>query len=419
MLESAWPWPTCKLGEIADFRNGLNFTQSSRGQTVKVVGVGDFGVAEELRDFSGTTAVTIDGQLSDDDILKDGDLLFVRSNGNKALVGRCVYVRPNGERVTFSGFTIRARIKSTEVDAWFISKVVRSPMFKEALYRLGGGSSINNLSQGVLSDFEFPLPPLNEQRKIAEILLTWDEAIEACGRLINKLKARQLALVHQLVFGERRLGNYARSGELRKARWLSIPVEWDVVAIGSVAEERSNVNRNGDAAEVLSCSKHDGFVRSLEYFKKQVFSSDLSGYKNIKRGDFGFPSNHVEEGSIGLQNLVDQGLVSPIYTVFRFDQDRVDNDYAHFVLKTELYRHIFQVSTSASVDRRGSLRWSDFSTLPFPLPPIDEQRAICAVLANGQSQINRQNEERESLVKQKRGLMQKLLTGEWRVRVDA
>jgi type I restriction enzyme S subunit len=205
---------------------------------------------------------------------------------------------------------------------------------------------------------------------------------------------------------------------MHKFRWLSVPADWSVAPIGSIADESSEINRDGDAFDVLSCSKHDGFVRSLEYFKKQVFSSDLSGYKIIRRGEFGFPSNHVEEGSIGLQNLVDEGLVSPIYTVFRFHADRVDNDYAYAVLKTDLYRHIFQVSTSASVDRRGSLRWSDFSMLPFPLPPIDEQRAIHKVLAAGLAEIDQQQTERDVLAKQKRGLMQKLLTGEWRVKID-
>jgi type I restriction enzyme, S subunit len=211
-----------------------------------------------------------------------------------------------------------------------------------------------------------------------------------------------LALVHQLVFGGRRLGNYAQSRELHKSRWLTVPSDWPVVPIGSVADEHSAVNRAGDAFEVLSCSKYDGFVRSLEYFKKQVFSSDLTGYKIIRRGDFGLPSNHIEEGSIGLQNLVDEGLVSPIYTVFRFEADRVDNDYAYSVLNTDLYRHIFQVSTSSSVDRRSSLRWSDFSMLPFPLPPISEQRAIRTVLAEGQSQIERQQRQRDALTMRKR-----------------
>jgi type I restriction enzyme S subunit len=331
-----------------------------------------------------------------------------------------------GATIGKSGIAARQLATNQQINAIICDPDKADPEFvyyllalrAESIKRIAGAQAVPLVNKSTFEDVTAPFPPLSEQRKIAEILRTWDEAIDACERLIERLKARQAALVHQLVFGQRRLGNYAQSNDMQKVRWLSVPADWQVVSIGSIAAERSELNRNGDSAEVLSCSKYDGFVRSLDYFKKQVFSSDLSGYKVIRRGDFGFPSNHVEEGSIGLQNLVDEGLVSPIYTVFRFDEKQVDNDYAYGVLKTELYRHIFQVSTSASVDRRGSLRWSDFSTLPFPLPSIDEQRAIQAVLANGQAQIDGQVAERNSLQAQKRGLMQKLLTGEWRLKVD-
>lgn len=346
--------------------------------------------------------------------LRAGDVLVVRSGAP----GTACVVPPEYDGCNCIDIVF-ARPDQSKVLPHFLAEYTNSPEGRRHVLGNQGGLALKHFNVGAYKQLEILLPPLAEQRKIIEILRTWDEAIDACERLIEKLTARQAALVHQLVFGGRRLGNYARSSELQQARWLAVPVDWPVVAIGSIAEERSDVNRTGDAAEVLSCSKYDGFVRSLEYFNKQVFSSDLSGYKIIRRGDFGFPSNHLEEGSIGLQDLVDEGLVSPIYTVFCFDQQRVDNDYAHAVLKTELYRHIFQVSTSASVDRRGSLRWSDFSTLPFPLPTIDEQRAICAVLATGRSQIERQRAERDALTKQKRGLMQKLLTGEWRVKADA
>ena len=147
-----------------------------------------------------------------------------------------------------------------------------------------------------------------------------------------------------------------------------------------------------------------------------MFSTDLTGYKRIYRGDFGFPGNHIEEGSIGLQNLADVGLVSPIYTVFGFSPDVIDNEYAYYVLKTGLYKHIFAINTSASVDRRGSLRWDEFASFPFPDPPIAEQRAIADALAVSAKQVAVLRDEERLLERQKRGLMQKLLTGEWRLR---
>ena len=105
--------------------------------------------------------------------------------------------------------------------------------------------------------------------------------------------------------------------------------------------------------------------------------------------------------------------------MFRFAPEKVDVDYAFAVLKTGLYQHIFEVSTSASVDRRGSLRWSEFSKLPFPVPSLAEQRAIAEVLRTAQADLAALNTELEILTRQKRGLMQKLLTGEWRAKVEA
>lgn len=394
----------------------MNFTRASSGETVKVVGVGDFKSNEVLADFKNSTAITINGSINEADLLKDNDLLFVRSNGNKALVGRCVLLSNISEPITFSGFTIRARVNSSSVDHSYLSKLVRSPLFKAHLHRFGAGSSINNLSQEVLSEFAFNLPPLPEQRKIARILRTWDEGLSALTALRNAKARRLRSLTHSMVFGQRQLDGFSTSSTPTPYRWFSLPATWGNEPIGNIATEVSERNGGGEQLEVLSCSKYDGFVRSLEYFKKQVYSSDLSGYKKIWRSDFGFPSNHVEEGSIGLQNLTDVGLVSPIYTIFRFDPDKVDPDFAFAVLKTSLYRHIFNVSTSASVDRRGSLRWGEFSKIPFPLPPIEEQQAIASALTTAKQELTLIDRQIDALSRQKRGLMQKLLTGEWRVR---
>lgn len=411
-------WRRRTLADVVDFRNGMNFTEASRGQAIKVIGVGDFKSREALSDFSDLKSVVLNGEVGSDDLLVDNDLLFVRSNGNKALIGRCMLVTGVTEPLTFSGFTIRARIASADVDHSYLSKLVQSPLFKAHLHRLGGGSSINNLSQDTLSDFAFDLPSLTEQRKIAEILRTWDEAIEKLQALRDIKRRRLSVLTRALVFGSLRLGNYRQTTETASHRWFTLPADWSCKAIGKIAVEISERQSDAEPAEVLSCSKHDGFVRSLEYFKKQVFSADLTNYKRIWRNDFGFPSNHVEEGSIGLQDLVDVGIVSPIYTVFRFAADVVDPHYAYAVLKTALYRHIFEVSTSASVDRRGSLRWGEFAQLPFPLPSLPEQRAIVEVLNTANADIAGLSAEIETLTRQKRGLMQKLLTGEWRVAVE-
>ena len=289
---------------------------------------------------------------------------------------------------------------------------------KNDLAALSTQNAQANLSLEKIEPFKIHIPPLPEQRKIAEILRMWDQALEKLTALRAAKERRHRALTISLVFGGNRLEQFRTTGEVKPHRWFSLPASWGCTPIGKLAREVSARNADGAQHEVLSCSKHDGFVRSLEYFKKQVFAADLSGYKKIWRGDFGFPSNHVEEGSIGIQNLTDVGVVSPIYAVFRFDPEKVDGEYAYAVLKTSLYRHIFEVSTSASVDRRGSLRWSEFSKIPFPVPTLAEQKAIAEVLRTSQADIDGLTAEIDALKQQKRGLMQKLLTGEWPVKLE-
>jgi type I restriction enzyme S subunit len=409
---------TWKLVAVGDVLDGTQYGLSEPGATdgdMPIVGMKDI--------VDGTVSLldlaTIDGDrvASARFELRRGDILLNRTN-SPDLVGKVGIVREDSKAV-FASYLVRLNADRSRINPEFLNFWLNSAIAQKALKRL----STRGVSQANINPTEFqkhcpvPLPPLSEQGRIAEILRTWDEAINAITRIVEARERQHLALTHQLAFGKRRLGNFSKSQSKRKHHWLDLPSDWQAAPIGTLAQEISERNSDRAATEVLSCSKYDGFVRSLEYFKKQVFSVDLTGYKRIWRGDFGFPSNHVEEGSIGLQDLADVGIVSPIYTVFRFDRAKIDNWYAFSVLKTSLYRHIFEVSTSASVDRRGSLRWKEFAKIEFPVPSLAEQQAISAVLAESRGLIDRMKLEHDALVRQKRGLMQKLLTGEWPVTV--
>jgi type I restriction enzyme S subunit len=185
--------------------------------------------------------------------------------------------------------------------------------------------------------------------------------------------------------------------------------------MGDIAEEIGAKNDGGHHLPVLSCTKHRGLVNSLEYFGKRVFSEDTSNYKVVRRGDFAYATNHIEEGSIGYQNQHDAALISPMYTVFR-TQAGVDHTFFFKLIKTELYRHIFEVNTSGSIARRGGLRWNEFALIKVFLPSLPEQKRTATVLSACDREIELLEKELDLLKEQKRGLMQKLLTGEVRVK---
>lgn len=296
----------------------------------------------------------------------------------------------------------------------------RDFIFQQLLFRynsiraLSNTGSQENLNAGLIQEIELPIPPLPDQTAIAYILSTWDQAIEKTEQLITTTVKRFLWLSGRYLFG----GNRPNAKASKKTKWFSVPDHWEIVKIGSIAKEVVDTNDARENIPVLSCTKYNGLVDSLTYFDKQVFSMDTSNYKVVSRGQFAYATNHIEEGSIGYQNLYSKGLVSPMYTVFETDTI-IDDGYLYKILKTETYKHIFRVSTSASVDRRGSLRWKEFAKLPIPLPPADEQQKISRDLNTVRKEIDLLKKLLETYRKQKRGLMKKLLTGQWRVKRTA
>ena len=241
-----------------------------------------------------------------------------------------------------------------------------------------------------------------------ETLETWDRASETVEALIANARAQKQALMQQLL----------PKGTTRpKKRLPGFSGEWRKLQIGDVAKEVSE--RAGDEADypVLSCSKYDGMVESLSYFKKKVYSDDTSNYKVMRRGTFGFPSNHIEEGSIGYQDLFDAGIVSPIYCVFAADKT-VDDGFLYKLLKTDRYRQIFAAATNASVDRRGSLRWKEFAKITLLLPPVEEQQAISEAVNSIAATEAACEAQLTALRQEKAALMQQLLTGKRRVKLS-
>ena len=234
---------------------------------------------------------------------------------------------------------------------------------------------------------------------------------------MSNSEQQKKALMQQLLTGKKRLPGFGKPAIGGFGR-QNLPQGWVYVPISKVATEVSERNTEQADLPVLSCSKYDGFIDSLKYFKKQVFSDDTSNYKVIHRGQFGFPANHVEEGSIGLQEIYEKGIVSPIYVVFSVDESKVDNFFLYKVLKTDHYRQVFAAATSASVDRRGSLRWKPFSSIKISLPRLEEQQAISQIIRSAEREAQLLALELRQLKKEKKALMQQLLTGKRRVKIE-
>lgn len=389
-------WKNVILGDHAEFRNGVNFTVKSTGKIVKVLGVSDFASRSVISDFQSMPSVALANAPKTDDYLRDGDFVFVRSNGSRDLIGRCAMVFPRNEKVMFSGFTIRMRLKTAEILPSFWLNFVKSELFRKALHERGSGSYITNLSQETLSEIDVPLPSTEEQQRIIRILDSWDQAIDQTERLITVKQRRFEAARVRLIETFQVAGKGSNS--------------WTPTEFGEIAEELKQRNAAGHGPDrVMGVIKGEGLVP----MRAHVMASDLRRYLVVPPQAIAYNPMRLNIGSIAASRYDEDVLVSPDYVVFRARKGLADPDFLRFLIGTKRWRdHLITVG-SGSVRTR--IYFDGLAEMVLRVPDVREQKRIGQMLAAMEEDLKTTIEAASALRTQKRGLMQKLLTGEWRL----
>ena len=237
-------WPTRRLGELAEFRNGVNYDKSSFGRGIKVVGVADFQDYTTPR-YDDLQQINPEGIVSDRNILRDGDIVFVRSNGNRELIGRSLYIEKPPEEITHSAFTIRVRFTGTNVVPKFFAYCFRTPLVRKGLTAYGGGTNISNLNQDILGRLEVPAPSVEVQRRVAGVLAAYDDLIENNTRRIQVLE-RMAQAIYGEWFVNFRFPGHAKA-KLVASTLGPIPQGWDIVSVPEAIQvnPKTTVPRDG------------------------------------------------------------------------------------------------------------------------------------------------------------------------------
>ncbi len=200
-------WPMGRLGEYAEFKNGINFTKAQKGEigvpTVDVKNMYGNGFAVGVDNL-----YRVDIDIKDDYFLRKGDLLFVRSSLKQEGIGWTNQYLNNSEPTTFCGFIIRARLKDQEItDPSFLTFYFRSDDARRSLITSSGKVAITNISQGILSKSLIPLPPLSEQKKVTQILSTVQQAIEVQESKKATLQDLFRTLLHEMMTAKTRVND--------------------------------------------------------------------------------------------------------------------------------------------------------------------------------------------------------------------
>ena len=173
-VQNSLKWVTKSLLEMGYCKNGVNFHSGDSGIEIHCLGVGDFKDYSVVDGTDYLPTISLSEEPPEESMLQDGDIVFVRSNGNKALVGRCLVVYPHNTPTTYSGFCIRYRLTSNEVNTSYLLRVLKADSMRKKM--IGRGANIQNLNQKTLATLNIPIPPMELQEQFAEFVNQTDKS---------------------------------------------------------------------------------------------------------------------------------------------------------------------------------------------------------------------------------------------------
>ena len=192
---------------IGSFQNGMNFSSKISDVEIPFLGVGDFQNNMVLSGKESFSSIMFDGVIPPSALLKNNDIVFVRSNGSKSLVGRSVLVNNIDFDLTYSGFCIRFRKKRKDFDSKYILYAMWSNKFRETIDEFTRGTNITNVSQDMLKNVMVPEITLSEQREIVAKLdnccLEVDAAISEKTNQRDILNEYKKSLIYEYVTGKK------------------------------------------------------------------------------------------------------------------------------------------------------------------------------------------------------------------------
>ncbi len=334
-----------------------------------------------------------------------GDILINFVNGSRSELGKAALY--NGELspcIASTNFFI-VRFNEKVMLPKYANLFFQSNEYKKVLDKIVGFTGQGSFNKRELGRVILLVPPLAEQKRIAEVVSTWDEAIEKVGKLIEAKQKLKRGLMQQLLTKDRRFRAFKDQ-------------KWQRKRLRDVAERVTRKNDSG-CSHVLTASGEHGLVDQAEFFDRAVASEDLSDYFLLRRGEFAYNRSSMNGYPFGATKRLDryeQGVLSILYICFCVDRTRANPDFMAHLFDSGLLNRGLRAITQVGARAHGLLNVtpSDFMELEIELPSMEEQLAITNTLSAADRELAVLAATKNMLEQQKRGLMQRLLTGEIR-----
>jgi len=311
---------------------------------------------------------------------------------------------------------------------------------KQTLERLSGGSIFKELSKAMLESFSIPRPPLPEQQKIAEILSMVDQAIQKTNEIIAKTERLKKGLMQELLTGRVRVRiekgqvRFYRETRFKDSEIGKVPEDWEVVKLGDIlcGMKRGFSYRSSDISTTKTPIR---FITINDYAKEggmktnaeKIYLKENMQIKKdyfVSKGDLFIANTDMSKGFIIGAPLLVENIEAGEKVVYSMDltkliirkRDFSDNRYLFWLLRWKRYRKIMK--SLAQGTNVLHLNQDLAKLVSLPRPPLPEQQKIAEILSMVDKKLELEKKEKERLERIKKGLMDVLLTGKVRVKVD-
>lgn len=323
-------------------------------------------------------------------VVKQGDILMSTVRPN--LQGFSLIRNKVKDLIASTGFAV---ITAKECSNEYLFQYLFSQGIERQFYQLLVGSNYPAINSSDVRTLKIPLPPLPEQRAIAQVLSTADAAIHTTEKLIAQKELCKKWLMQQLLTGKKRLRGFEG--------------EWKKLGAGDVFT--SETKKGFADEELLSATQDRGMIpRTMLEGRVTMPTTGTEGFKLVEVGDFVISLRSFQGG---LEYSYYRGLVSPAYTVLKPKKPINEEFYKQYFKSTDFIGHL-AIAVIGIRDGK-QISYDDFCTVKIPYPPIQEQTAIARVLQVADKEISLLKAKAEKLRELKKGLMQVLLTGKKRL----
>ncbi|HBD0043392.1 TPA: restriction endonuclease subunit S [Escherichia coli] len=398
-------WKKRDLHKLITIKHGFAFKSeyfSNDGQYVLLT-PGSFNESGGFRN-QGPKTKFYSGPIPNGYLLSKGDLLLAMTEQAEGLLGSPLFVPEDNKYLHNQRLGLVEINCPDKICSDFLYLLFNHADSRKQITEQSTGTKVKHTSPDRLCSVIGLIPPLLEQKKIAQILSTWDKAISVTEKLLANSQQQKKALMQQLLTGKKRLLN--ENGVRFSGKWI-----W--LRAAELFKTISQKN-NSEDEELLAVTQDLGVIpRSMLERRVVMPDGSTKGYKLVVSGNFIISLRSFQGG---LEYSRYRGLVSPAYTVLTPIKKIVDEFYMQYYKSYDFIGHL-AVAVIGIRDGK-QISYEDFSFLKLPYPEIEEQQKIATVLSAADDEIATLEKKLACLRDEKKALMQQLLTGKRRVKVD-